>query len=310
MKDFFTKNLRLKLISLVLAVSLEIYFVSPHNLVTATLRVVVDITNLPARTMIVSPPKARDGIVTVFKIRGPAPLVQEVLATPRRMAIVLPPNVGESFVTVMSPQELRLPSGVEVLEIDPARVELRLEKVLEKDIPVRVMQHGSLPATLLLDELRPQPEIVRVRGPMNIVSGLEVGDTDRVDLSGIVASQVLDVPLVELGDSVSFHPPSVRVEVKVSPKLGERTVEGVRVKISSPNGVAATVEPSKVRVVVTGDPAVLGPLSDKDIEVTMHTEGLQEGVHDLPVSGICPNGVRFLRAIPERVSVKLVKERR
>lgn len=309
MRDLFTKNVRLKLISLVLAVSLEIYFVSPHNSVTATLRVVVDITNLPLRTMIISPAKARDGLISTFKIRGPAPLVEEALSAPRRLSIVLPPNVGESFVTVLNAQELRLPSGIEVLEIDPPRIELRLEKIVEKDIPVRVVQIGEPPIGMLLDEIRVQPEIVHVRGASSLVSGLETADTERIDLATVSASQVVDLPLMDLGDTVDYQPESVHVEIRVSQKLGERTMENIRVRLRDANGYAATIEPSRVKVVLSGAPEILQTLQEKDIDLMANGSSLTKGSHEVSLTANLPPGARLLRTIPETVTVNLIRNK-
>ena len=53
--EFFTKHAKLKVVSLLLALFLEFYFISPSNLLDTTIAVPIEIVNVPQSLIVLSP---------------------------------------------------------------------------------------------------------------------------------------------------------------------------------------------------------------------------------------------------------------
>jgi hypothetical protein len=217
-KDFFKKNLGLKLASVAIALSLEIYFMSPQNLVTETISATVDLQGLAADRVIVWPPAAEEGLLVDCKIRGPGPIVQEIKDNPRKFTITFPPKPSTTYIASLNPSDLRLPSGVELLEVKPPRFEFRIEELIKKEIKISVSKTGQLKPGLKLEEIKPTIETVLVSGPKGELTSLDSIETEDIDLTQYKESIDLDVALRPISSRVSFDKRTVRVAIRISPR--------------------------------------------------------------------------------------------
>lgn len=216
MKDFFKKNLGLKLASLAIALSLEVYFMSPQNLATETISAAVDLQGLSADRIIVWPPAAEEGLLVDCKIRGPGPIVQEIRENPRKFTISFPSKPSTTYIASLNPSDLRLPAGVELLEIKPPRFEFRIEELIKKEIKISVSRVGQLRPGLKLDELKSSIATVLVSGPKGELTALDYIETEDIDLSQYKESIELDVALRPVSSRVSFDRRTVKVALSIS----------------------------------------------------------------------------------------------
>ncbi len=314
MRDFFRRNIGLKLISLFIAISLETYFMSPQNLVTETISASVDIQGLSDDLMIVWPPAADEGLLAACKIRGPGPLIQETRSTPRRFTISLPPKPSETFVAELNASQLKLPSGIELLEVQPAKFELRIEPVIEKALNVKVKLSGDLDPGLRLESVGVGPETVLAHGPQGELSPIADIETEPIDLSQQKGSVTLDVPLRERGGRTTLRRRTVRVDLHVAPVLAEKILSNVKVSVEAPDGFAASVTPTRVKAVVSGNSSALEKISESNTQLHADLTGLSLSQVNRSVERVnlvcpgLPSGVKLLSTIPSQVEVTLLKK--
>lgn len=308
MRDFFTENFGLKMFSLLLAVLLEVYFYSPDNSVTASLTANVEIRNLPSKSMIVSPPGGEKGLFARVTVRGPSPLVAQVRDTIQRFSIELPNDVPASYVAFLNGAQLRLPSGVSVIDVEPPRIEFQFEPVKETDLLVIVDKAGEPAPGYRLDALKVFPDLVLARGPASELEGLRVIQTQKVDISNLRSSQRFEVALVDKGKLTSLAVNVVTVEAVISPIMADKTLEHVPVKVIAPPGFAATVEPSSVSAVISGPSDALGSISQSQLELSADGRNLEEGKHELNLTAVMPQGVNLVRTEPGKVILQMVKK--
>lgn len=301
--NLFTENLRLKLIAVILAIALEIYFISPHNYVTATLNVPLELTNIPPTMMVVWPPDAERGLRTVIKVKGPSPLIQQIRGTPFRISSALPSDVGATFGLVVDPSSLRLPSGVDVVEIEPQTIDLRLERVVKKELKVVFVPTGNPPPGMAVVSTKVFPESVVARGPESELKGLSTVETQKVDISGVTSAQLFEVPLREVGLRTTLSVNLASAEVKVGPVLARREISGVRVKVMAPSGFAATVVPSRVVVTVSGPEGMVNQLASDQLEAVADASNLGGGDYQLGLSVPLKAGLDLIKTEPAEVAV-------
>lgn len=77
---------------------------------------------------------------------------------------------------------LPLPTGVKLDEIQPNTITVKLEPMVEKDVPVRIETIGELPDGFEIYSQTPVPAQVRVRGPASYVQPIDSLMTERIDL--------------------------------------------------------------------------------------------------------------------------------
>src|SRR5689334_22599536 len=109
-KPKWRENLSLKLISLILAVMLEIYFYSPDNSLTVSLPVTVELRNVPSTMMFISPRNGERGIPARLEVRGPRPLIEQVRTANHRYVVDYPPTHPTVFSSPLDARQLWLPA--------------------------------------------------------------------------------------------------------------------------------------------------------------------------------------------------------
>lgn len=222
MTEFFTRNLGLKLLSLILAISLEVWFVSPQNLVTERFTASVELSGLPPNMVVVSPPGAERGLFAACRVRGPAPLIGELRKSPQKFEIAIPATVSESFIAYLNPTQLRLPSGVEVIDIEPIRFELRFEPITDRELTVEVETAGSPPKGYRIEQITVMPDRVVARGPSSELKGSPTIPTKQLDVSWMTSSQTAEMPLRERGPHTTLSARTVQVQVQIVPTSSEK----------------------------------------------------------------------------------------
>ncbi len=133
-------------------------------------------------------------------------------------------QAGDRTVQI-TPQNVivELPTGVKLEEVQPNKIAVKLEAVLERAIPVRPETQGSVADGFEVYGTAVLPNKVNVRGPESYINSLDFVSTERIDLEShnadFTAQQVgLNIvnPKVTLIDTV------VDVVFKVGEKRNER----------------------------------------------------------------------------------------
>ena len=145
--------------------------------------------------------------------------------------------------------------GVEVDDIVPGEINVRLDRRSIRTVPLRVSASGALPDHLVLEgDLTLTPDVVQVDGPASLVDRLDSLDIVPVSLSDV------DGPAMVVGtfvDTVGMGPVTVdpyAIALRVpAEESTERVFTGVRVITYLVEGTGPVeVFPENVRVTVTG----------------------------------------------------------
>jgi hypothetical protein len=120
---------------------------------------------------------------------------------------------------------IELPPGVKIEDIQPSKIAIKLEPVIEREVPVIVETEGNLPEGY---EFSAPPTVipakVSVRGPASFVNSLTSVSTERIDLTNrygnFIASQV---PLNVVNSKVTQLTAVVDVSFNIKETSLERT---------------------------------------------------------------------------------------
>ena len=293
------KNLGLKLFSLIIALGLFHFVNSEGNSSVVGFVAPVEVRNLSASKIIVWP-ETLEARVTV---KGPAYLVSRIATSKQTFKLTLPEQVPDRYVGQLLKADLALPAPVDVLTIDPPEIELLLENVSEKTVPVVLPRIGSLPSELQLEEIRIAPASVTLRGPESGVNAINALETDPVDLREVDHSVSFESRIRSPGKHIRLMPETVQVDVTVSSVQSERTFADLEVEIRSRGELKFGIKPRRVSVTVRGameaidalDPELMIPfvrltpddVAGTSIEVNVDLpEGVQLGVVEPKTVGV------------------------
>lgn len=130
---------------------------------------------------------------------------------------------------ILTPEVIVDLRPVQVVEVSPASVELSLEKVASKLMPVSLIQTGSLPVGFQIRDTRLSQSESKLVGPESLVQTVvEVAATINVSELTSSISRTLDLkPLNDAGvvvDGVVLSPNRVEVNIDVEQLVGYRNV--------------------------------------------------------------------------------------
>jgi len=177
------ENLGLKLLSVVLAIFLWAVVLGEQK-VDVTLTVPLEIKDLPRDLILVNePPDSLE-----VRLRGPKTLVTTL--APREVALEgLPKNFveGENVITIRS-EAVRVPRGIEVVEVTPHRVRVVLDAMAVREVEVSPRIEGAPAKGFILKRVTSTPARIRMAGPKNELRRLTRVYTVPISLDGQTAS--------------------------------------------------------------------------------------------------------------------------
>lgn len=209
---FISENWKMKLLALGCALLLWFYVMGERRLEVAY-AVPIELKNVPQGMVVTNDlPRNID-----IRLSGPRALLSDLKQKEVRISIDL---VGlKPGVTTFSrlDDHLRLPGGIQATRISPSFVDVKLERIIDKTVPVRPHLIGQLRGGYHLVAVDVLPERVRVRGAEGEIAGVSEVLTERIELGEIKGNAELKVPLDYRGKYSQVEGvknASVRLQVK------------------------------------------------------------------------------------------------
>jgi hypothetical protein len=294
-------NWQYALLALILAVSAW-YFVSGRERVETWVEVPVQFTGMPEDLVV------QQGMVNKIaaRVRGPQGLLRNLETKSMAYSLDLSGlEVGTNVVTI-HPEELPLTKPFEVVETRPTRLELLVDRMVVRNVPVEPVWEVSLDPDYELSDVRVQPEAVIIRGPEKLVSGIDEAATQTLTVNGTRPVLVEEVLPLDLPDELEARPPKVTVTLRFQVKTKEMSFTvPVQVVDQAPGEVQ--VRPETVRVVAEM-PLPMSQEKDLKRRVTVRltvSPNMEPGEYALPYRISLPEGSWLVRAEPEKLRVTL-----
>jgi len=214
------KNLGLKLIAVVLAFGVW-WVVSASRRETVYERrfaAPLSIVGMPREFMITTP--VPDSVSV--RLRGRASDLHSVSS----QTLDVPVDVnwiqhGGDVTITMRPQAVHAPAGIEVVAIEPNKIQFHVEQLRQRAIPIRPFLDGHPPPGYLIGDPTLVPDRALVSGPASqIVAMSEIG-TERIIMTGRTATFVQNVAVVSDSPLVRVVAPmTTQVTVPVLAEVG------------------------------------------------------------------------------------------
>jgi YbbR domain-containing protein len=215
--------------------------------------------------------------------------------------------------------QVLVPPGVQIINVDPSSVNVKLSPLMVKEVPVKIDTAGAPKAGFRVGEPVFEPKSVKIEGPEELVSQVSVvsgvvpveglGDTLALTVSNLV-------PINENGTAVMGNDTALRLatrEVRATvPIKQDRTLDSLpvllnNVKVVEEKGFTykPTVEPQFVQVSTSLDPEEL-PDGVEVAPIEFDPDGsepVREEVRLLPMKGVSFMGGKTVTVTmtPQRV---------
>jgi len=195
MFKLITENWALKLMSLVFALMLW-FFIMGERRLEVNYRVPLEFQNLPRELMVANEiPSMVD-----IRISGPRTLLMKV--SPNDISITVDLTGLRPGLTSFRRLEerLNLPSGLRVTRLSPSFVDVRLERIQQKTVPISIALNGEPMSGFVVGSIRAMPDQITIEGAETELKNITEVTTNEVDLAGVNSSFSLIVPLQHRGN--------------------------------------------------------------------------------------------------------------
>jgi hypothetical protein len=183
MRTRLMDNLGLKLLSVVLAVFLWAVVVGEQK-VEVTMNIPLEIKGVPPDLVMMNEPAD----MLEVRVRGPKTLVSTL--SPGEMVLEgLPKNFveGDNPISIR-PEMVRAPRGIEVVEVNPRRLRVILDAIVEREVEVTPRVEGAPAKGFVVKQVTSSPPRIRMAGPKSDLRRLTRVYTVPINLEGHTAS--------------------------------------------------------------------------------------------------------------------------
>jgi YbbR domain-containing protein len=294
------RHLGLKFLSIALASAIWLV-VGDQRSVERGVRVPLEFHNVPDGLELVANPP--DGVEV--RLRGPSSTLGRLL--PGEVVAVLDLQAARTGTRLfhLLADEVRVPYGVQVSQINPSAITLTFEPSLSKTVPVVPAVDGDPAPGFHVGRISATPSVVAVVGPASHVVDLKSAITEPVIVTR-ATSPVIDRVTVGVADELVrlVTPQAALVTVEILPTAVEKRLTRVPViPRNMPPGRKASITPEAVDLVVRGPASVVDGL--KAVAVFVDLSGLAPGRFQLPVHTDSVDNVDVQRSEPSMVDVRI-----
>ncbi|MGM0645859.1 MAG: CdaR family protein [Thermodesulfobacteriota bacterium] len=292
------KNWRYQLLALLLAF-FTWYLISGRERVETWVQMPIELVNLPEDLVI------REGMVNRLevRVRGPKSLVRAL--NTKDLAYTMDMSGLEQGRQTLALQQQNIPisRALQVMEIRPSRVELLVDQLMAKTVPVNIDWSAELDSDFQFIEGETEPQRVELEGPSTLVEPLQAVSTKPVTVHGKRPRQWQSTVGLEVSPEVEVRPATVQVRLKFGPKTTTLWVKRP-VRLTGLSKEHASISPEKVRLHLE----LPLPLLDQEgwreaIRVTVPGGELGPGVYQRAFDVDVPADTRILEVKPEQLRV-------
>ncbi len=129
-------------------------------------------------------------------ISGTRPLLKSITAEQINVTLDLSQsNAGENRLPITN-DNILLPPGIRLKNIEPSQLNVTLDTLMEKELPIQPHWTGKLPEGLVLKEAKAIPSMVRVSGGAMALSGISTLFTQALTLDTLSQSGSVETNLL------------------------------------------------------------------------------------------------------------------
>jgi YbbR domain-containing protein len=292
-------NLGLKFLAVVIAVGL---WLSGHRDIERAIEVPVEFRDIPNDLMVT------DNRVdyVVLRLMGPRTLVSTLDSDDMKLTLDLHSAKPGSSTYPLAPSSFNIPRGVTVARITPPVIQLRLEPVAKRVLPVSVQFSSNPPFGYSVADIHTEPENVLVQGPADDVKKLTSVATAPIDLEEKAGTIKRKVRLASDGRPFSFSPEQINVSITLEQEQISREFNRFAVRAREFSG-RYSVNPRFVYLRLNGPKHVLGRLELSSNQVYLDLAGLPIGDHTVRLTVNLPPEIELVEQRPEQFQVRITR---
>lgn len=262
LRRIFVEDWSLKLLSLAIAIVLWLLVTGQNQPVTAHVNVQLNFIRPQSLEISNDPPRIVDVTLTGSRNKLDDLTSLDLVAT----VDLSDQRAGERVLRLADKATITLPQGIKVDGYQPSTIPIRLEGIVDRQVPVEPRLEGKPDDGFEVYSVYPNKGTVSVRGPASRVNGLQKISTESIWLQGRKANFTAQNVALDVPDpKVDLLEPMVDVAVEIGERRTEKTFAGVEV-ITAEGG---KVQPATTSVTLLGEASFLETVKPEQFRIIL-----------------------------------------
>ncbi len=298
--NLFSGNTGAKVVSVIVAIVLWVVVLGSRA-VEVTKEIPITITTPPDLVVSNDVPER-----VLFRLSGPKAFLRAILDRPEDPIRVNLSGAKSGLVTYrFFADNIRLPIGVRVLQVNPSSMIVKLESQKTKEVPVRLEMKGTLPEGYVLKHADISPKMIKIRGPESRIEGITEAPTNSIDLSQIRTSlqMAAQFDVGRLGVRVEGNSPQIAIDVAAVQANFKIRVKSGDIRVDSPHH--ARIDEPAVTVYVRMEQDEIQKLDPSQVSIAADLKGKTKGRYTAKLKVTLPPNIGMVRVVPDTVRVTL-----
>jgi YbbR domain-containing protein len=178
MKEFLTKNIELKVLTLIMSVLLW-FFVTARGQSELILELPVEFENIPARYEILSISNSNVSVGVIGRER----LIKNLSPKDVRVHLDLKKSKEGESIYYIKPGDIELPPLLNISKIEPPYVIVKLQRTVNKTVQVKPVITGTPRKGFVVKGIEVSPATVTVEGLLKTLEKLDHINTEPIDIT-------------------------------------------------------------------------------------------------------------------------------
>ena len=207
----------------------------------------------------------------------------------------------------LTPEQVRAPFGVEVVQVTPPTVAVVFEKAASRNVPIKPAIEGRPAAGYIVGKTTADPPTVEVVGPESAVRRVTDALTEPVSVAGAVRPVQETVTIGTLDPAVRVKTQrTVQVTVQIVPAPLEQTVRDRPVHLRNlAANLTATPIPFEVDVTLRGSREALARIQPDDATAYVDLTDMGAGEYTVTVHAESSRDAGVARIEPAAIAVRI-----
>lgn len=302
LRIFFTENLHLKILSLLIAIFLWAIVSGERNAEWSYL-LPIETLNQPEELIITNNvPSFLD-----VRLQGAHSFIKNL--NPKDMAVNL--DLGElkagSNIYPLTAELIKAPRGAIVTRINPPYITIEAEKLVRKKVLIKADIKGTPSEDYFIESIELIPSSIEIIGAESEAKEVTSLKTTPVQIEGIKNDIQFEATVDTRGRKIILtNNDPVRINITVKEVMSKLEIKGILPEVINAS-YKTTIKPHKINIRIEGPKSLIAKLGESGVRANLDALDLQPGIYKKEVDFVLPEGVRLLRSYPKTLQVKVSK---
>lgn len=266
----------------------------------------------------VDPYRLPDGLTLVgpalkeieVQVKGPVSVLDDLRQDVPRYKLDLSGGAVGMESIAIDPDLIKMPAGAQITRINPAYLMIKVDRLLKKQVPVKVAVSGKPASSYAINGTLVKPSTMLICGPETAVGLVDEIFTKPIDVSTRSESFKKEIAVVLAEDvEICSSPKIVLVEIYFAAKITTKRFAGILVQGNNAL-YEFNISPGTLTLEIKGPLSIINSLQpQRDIRVFVELENLKPGVYVRRAAISLPVNTTLVNVEPELFTVKILGDK-